>query len=254
MQAATLFSGVEDAACKALAIRSLRHRSALHELASRADMASGVVVAVFGAITRNLDVARQHGLAAASRENWRWCKPQPQIAAHNSSPEVRLERAIAAACVRAGRRDWANQVPVASGVMGSHADRRRAIDLVHKVADRHFELIELKIASDTPLYAAIEIIGYGCAWLLAREERGADSSPLLGADRIDLIVLAPRGYYTPYSLGRLQARLDAELSALGNQNGVRLTFRFQCLPDELDQTNLPPDEQLLALVDQRETL
>lgn len=250
----SLFSGIDDAACKALAVPSFRHRSALRELTSRSEIKAGVVEAVHAAIAHNFNSARSRGVVSTSRENWRWCRPQPQIADHNSSPEVRLERAIAATCVRGGRRDWANQVPVASGIMGSHADRRRAIDLVHEVADRHFELIELKIASDTPLYAAIEIIGYGCAWLLAREERGVDISPLLGADRIDLIVLAPRGYYAPYSLNRLQVRLDAELSALGNRNGVRLGFRFQCLPQELAETNLPPDERLLALLDLRESV
>jgi hypothetical protein len=103
-----------------------------------------------------------------SEENWRWHRLQPQIAAHNTSPEVVLERAIAAACQRTGRTDWANQVPVASGLIDGATDGRRAIDLVHQCSERHFELIELKIASDTPLYAAVEIIGYGCIWLLAR--------------------------------------------------------------------------------------
>lgn len=250
----TLFAGVNDAACRVLQVPSLRHRSALHELTSRPAISRGVVEAVYAVISDNLRSSRLQGLPAASRENWRWCQPQPQIAKHNSSPEVRLERAIAAACLRAGRSDWANQVPVASGIMGSSADRRRAIDLVHLVAPNHFEFIELKIASDTPLYAAIEIIGYGCAWLLARDQRADEPNALLDADQLDLVVLAPSAYYAPYALAALEAVLDEELCDLGKANGVELGFRFERLPDELMQTNLPADNTLLALLDQRRPL
>lgn len=138
--------------------------------------------------------------------------------------------------------------------MGSSADRRRAIDLVHLVAPNHFEFIELKIASDTPLYAAIEIIGYGCAWLLARDQRADEPNALLDADQLDLVVLAPSAYYAPYALAALEAVLDEELCDLGKANGVELGFRFERLPDELMQTNLPADNTLLALLDQRRPL
>jgi hypothetical protein len=65
-----------------------------------------------------------------------------------------------------------------SGLIAGVADGRRAIDLVHQCGRRHFELIEIKIASDKPLYAAVEIIGYGCIGLLARVLIGAELSPL----------------------------------------------------------------------------
>jgi hypothetical protein len=250
----TLFAGMEAAAGEVLAIPSIRHRSALYELGGRAKISPGVVRAIHEQIARNLRLAGQRGIVSSSRENWRWCRPQPHIAEHNTSAEVNLERAIAAACLRAGRQDWANQVPVASGIVGPAADRRRAIDLVHQVGIGHFELIELKIASDTPLYAAIEIIGYGCVWLLARARRSPEANALLGADKLDLIVLAPGAYYAPFQLDKLEALLDAELAALGERNGVHMAFRFERLPDQLVQPSLLGDDTLLELLDLRRPL
>jgi hypothetical protein len=149
----SLIEHVEKTVRRALGIASTRHRSAMRDLRLTADQ--DIVDLIFRTVADN----HKRGDAAAHRdrshENWRWPRLQPQIAAHNTSPEVVLERAIAAACGRTGRTDWANQVPVASGLIVGAADRRRAIDLVHKRGERHFELIELKIASDTPLYAAL---------------------------------------------------------------------------------------------------
>ena len=164
-----------------------------------------------------------------------------------------LERAIVATCERLGRTDWSNQVPVASGIAGPSAERRRAIDLVREAGPGHFELVELKIASDTPLYAALELIGYACIWLLSRGERGDDASLLLAADRLDAVVLAPESYYTRYRLKGLETVLDTELAALGVAHGVKLRFRFESLPDDLIR---PPflDQQIVSLLDARRRL
>ncbi|SEP49342.1 hypothetical protein SAMN02990966_07294 [Rhodospirillales bacterium URHD0017] len=186
-----------------------------------------------------------------SQENWRWPRPQLQIAAHNTSPEVVLERAIAAACGRTGRTDWANQVPVASGLIAGAADGRRAIDLAHQCGERHFELIELKIASDTPLYAAIEIIGYGCIWLLARAYPPSLKSAILEADHVDLRVLAPMDYYTRYDLTELEAALDRGCRALGQAQGVTMTFAFHALDERLVGSSTCNDDTLLGALDNR---
>ena len=78
------------------------------------------------AIHRTMEANYARGGASAnkgrSRENWRWQALQPQISERNRSPEVVLERAVAAACDRLGRTDWANQVPVASGLIASARD------------------------------------------------------------------------------------------------------------------------------------
>jgi hypothetical protein len=160
-----------------------------------------------------------------------------------------LERAIAAA-----GGGWSNQVPICSGVAGPSADRRRAIDLVHQVDEGHFAFLELKIASDTPLYAAIEIIGYGCVWLLSRGRGAAAASELLAAQQVDLVVLAPAEYYAPFRLDALAEALNAQVSALGGSHGVELSFRFEVLPEPLARMPLPPAHAILDLLAQRKRL
>ena len=186
-----------------------------------------------------------------SQENWRWQRLQLQIAPHNKSSEVILERAIAAACERTGRTDWANQVPVASGLIAGAADGRRAIDLVRQCGERHFELIELKIASDTPLYAAVEIIGYGCIWLLSRATPPSLTSAILQADHVDLRVLAPADYYARYDLTELEAALDRGCRSLGQAQGIMMTFGFHALDEQLVGSLSSNDNALLAALDNR---
>lgn len=87
-----------------------------------------------------------------SIENWRF-KKQLHISASNESREKSLEKAVA----RAAGEAWVNQVPTASGLVSATSDRSRNLDLVYRLAPDRFEFIELKIESDNPLYAAIEI-------------------------------------------------------------------------------------------------
>jgi len=243
----SLIERVEETVRGALGIANTRHRSAMRSLRLPAEQ--GVAALIFRTVADNY----ARGNAAANRdrsqENWRWQRLQPQIAAHNKSREVVLERAIAAACLRRGRADWANQVPVASGLIDGAADGRRAIDLVHRHGERHFELIELKIASDTPLYAAVEIIGYGCLWLLARSNPPSQGSAILDADHIDLSVLAPLAYYARYDLTELEAALDLRCVALGQANGVKMNFAFRALDERLAGSLTCDDDTLLAALD-----
>jgi hypothetical protein len=186
-----------------------------------------------------------------SRENWRWPALQSRISKDNRSPEVIVERAIAAACERLGRCGWGNQVPVASGLIANAGGGRRAIDLVHRRGERHFELIELKIASDTPLFAAIEVISYGCLWMIARNDRPARASALLDADHIDLRVLAPSAFYAPFEskLKHVEEALDVGVRALGQPNGVILTFAFELLDERIWSEAVTFDETLLSCLD-----
>jgi len=244
----SLLNGVEAAARAVLGIASTRHRSSLLTVGGRSTFPSGVVDAVYGAIATNWERYRAACAPTRSTANWRWRVPQLAIAAHNASPEVRLERTLMNACERQGRTDWSNQVPVASGIGGASRQRRRAIDLVHQKGPGYFELIELKIASDTPLYAAIEIIGYTIIWLLSRDK--ASENPLLSAQRIDARVLAPASYYARYDLGALARLLGEELAALGARHDVTLSFVFEQFSDAL--ADFPySDERLLAVLDGR---
>lgn len=231
-----------------MGIASTRHRSALRHLRLTADQ--DLVDLIFRTVADNYERGNAATNRDRSQENWRW-RLQLQIAARNTSLEVGLERAIAAACGRTGRTDWANQVPVASGLIAGAADGRRAIDLAHQCGERHFELIELKIASDTPLYAAVEIIGYGCIWLLARAYPLSRRSAILEADHVDLTVLAPVDYYRRYDLTELEAALDRGCRALGRAHGVSMTFAFHALDERLVGSSTSDDDELLAALDNR---
>lgn len=226
----SLLHGVETAVCDALGIANIRHRSALHSLQIPADV--DLAFTVYETIAANWLASDADANKDRSRQNWRWTL-QPQIGSGNRSPEVVLERAIAFVCAGAGRTDWANQIPVASGLIRGASDGRRAIDLGQRRGEDHYELIELKIASDTPLFAAVELLGYVSLWLLARKDPPATAPALLAADRIDLRVLAPSTFYAPFRLNDLKRNVVEGLRLLGGNQGVNLSFAFDVLPAAL---------------------
>jgi hypothetical protein len=248
----SLFANLAPAVCQTLGIASLRHRSALLELGAHGEIPAGSVEVAYETIAANWGRCRSGATSVVSGANWRWRLPQLTLAAHNRSPEVLLERAIVNACERTCREEWSNQVPVASGIAGSSQDHRRAIDLVQQRGPGHFEFIELKVASDNPLHAAFEIIGYVCLCLLTRRDASAGVlGALLSANRIDARVLAPAAYYSRYRLGSLQRQLDTEIRALGASAGVRLGFGFDVLPASFVPLPGYEDEAMLALLDAR---
>jgi hypothetical protein len=185
----------------------------------------------YARLVSSLERSPRFARSGPSRENWR-LEPQLDHSPQNSSLETTLERAIA----RAAGRDWANQVPAASGLWDHVADKRRAVDLVRRFGDRSFELIELKVESDTPLRAAVEIVQYGLLYALARErypewERG--SKELLQAKAVHLRVLAPIGYYASFALGWLEHDLDAGLRGLALERfgePLLASFAFEAFP------------------------
>ena len=161
----SLLDGVTGEAERLLQVKSLRHRSALQTLGP---VDGHVLVhSMYALIKSNYDRGGAHLNKDRSAENWRWPSLIVSKDLERNSAEVRVERAIAAAAVEVGSKNWGNQVPVASGLIRGARDRRRAIDLVRRHTANHFELIELKIASDTPLYAATEVLGYGCLWCVS---------------------------------------------------------------------------------------
>ena len=247
----SLVHGVFEAAGEALGIANIRHKSALLNL----DIPDGLDLAslVYAVVSRNWEWGKAADNCDRSKQNWRWSL-QPQIGAANKSPEVVLERAIAAACASTGRTDWANQVPVASGMIARASDRRRAIDLVERTGARTYQLIELKIASDTPLFAAVELLGYASIWLLSRKAPPLHDPELLRAEKLDLRVLAPSAFYNRYDLHRLEEVLKAGARSLGEREGVPLTFGFDVLPTCFESPALPEGSALLGALEGRRPL
>jgi len=164
--------------------------------------------------------ARWREPASASGGNWAW---RSELSDHSTlSPEVVLERAVVAL---GGVADWTYQMPTSSGLHGSASGKRRSIDLVRRRGADHYALVELKVNSDQPLYAAFEILGYGLAYLHARRngQRGSGLHDVMTARRIDLVVLGPHDWYAfitrsgerhRFALAALAAAIESGLAPL----------------------------------------
>ena len=102
--------------------------------------------------------------------------------------------------------------------------------MVHKTGSKAYEFIELKIASDTPLYAAMEILKYGVLYIFCRHDVRASKlvdkeSELMRAEKIHLQVLAPKEYYEGYDLAWLETSIN---------HGLTNFLRLKNLPGEID--------------------
>ncbi len=221
-----------------------KHITALKKLCENPPATDGAVLAdtLLAKIEQNWRAGRDKHDTAPSRENWRFRKAG-KMSTRNASAEVTFERELA----DLGGENWANQVPTSSGLLGPHADKRRAIDLVERTGAGEFELIELKIESDTPLFAALEILEYGALYVFSRVEVKAlgyepGFSEILEAQHIKLRVLAPQPFYEfktrggrhPYQLDWLEQTLQTAAGRLSKRIGreFQMDFRFEIFPDE----------------------
>jgi hypothetical protein len=187
-----------------------------------------------------------------SRENWRLVSPGTKCAEENKAREVGLERALVAACQSQGRTDWWNQVPVASGLLGGRAGRKRAIDLVHRRSDKAYDFVELKLDSDTPIYAAIEIMEYGLLWLFSRQARSQlryTHKNLLDAEDVVLSVLALPAFYGNADYRAFGEGINAALRDLGTVHNVTLGFRFSRFSADFHWTGNAEKAQLCQMLD-----
>jgi hypothetical protein len=207
-----------------------RHRSAALDLSQRDAPITDTwefLEASYAQIHDNWLAAVEAGYSSPSRENWRW-KRHLELSPTNTSPELKLERSI----VDAGGDDWSNQMPTASGLVGPAADKRAAVDLVYRRNPTTYTFIELKVDSDNPLFAAIEILMYGLLFVWSRNNRnrlGYDVSnqPVLAAKTVTLAVLAPGHFYRDFNLTNLISAIDNGLAEFGRQNELALGFEFR---------------------------
>lgn len=154
-----------------------------------------------------------------SVKNWR-LEPQLYIQPENDSPEIVLQRQIARDC---GQDGWINHVPTCASYCNTRTDSQVCIDLVN-CSPRYNACIfvELKWKSNTPLYAAIEILRYYGLHLFGRAKRLAidpnSSMKLLDVPIIELWVLAPESYYldkgNTYCLAFIQDEINRGLAQL----------------------------------------
>jgi hypothetical protein len=186
-----------------------------------------------------------------SSENWRF-ERRPDFQDVERSPEVPLERTIIQVV---DHENWGNQIPVDSGLLGGGS---RSLDLAFR-AGLAFEFIELKVASNTPLSAAIQVLLYGLTNAFFRtHSRQLEiedlPTPLLRATEIRLRVLAPIAFYERFAanaswLEKLENTFDEgvrELSSsvLSEVDIKFLGFRFDVFPKDFhwDQTRHNDEE------------
>jgi hypothetical protein len=255
-----LFDGFQDIVDVHLGIKNFRTRTAALQFFARKPFVldgEGFVRAVFDRLDANWRAILPRVSKPPSMQNFRWHEPKSSIGDGNASPEVTLERALIRACINANRKDWSNQVPVISGIAGPHAYKKCAIDLIHREEDGGFELVELKVRSDTPLHATIEILQYGLLWLLSRRDQetlGYTSKPILDASTLQLSVLAPRRLYDQFQPNSFATELSTGLSALGKQFDVEMSFRQTAFPQSFEWPTAADDGQLLDWLDRGETV
>ena len=211
-----------------------RHRAAANALSQRRSPITGTKAfldAAYAKIHENWD-ANESGYAKPSIENWRW-KRHLELGEGNVSPELQLERAIVNACGD----DWSNQMPTASGLIGPAIDKRAAVDLVYREDATTYSFIELKVASDTPLFAAIEILMYGLLFVWSKNNQEnlgyyVETQPVITANTVTLGVLAPSIYYEGFDLTNLAYALNIGLVEFGQRNSIALSFEFSQLGAE----------------------
>jgi len=142
-------------------------------------------------------------------KNWYW---EIDPTHTTKTAEVKLEREI----VGAGAGIWARQMSTSSGIQGARLNKRRAIDLVRANGNDSYTFIELKVKSDNPLYAIFELLGYALAYMHARNNRweGHVQHNVMLATKIDLVILAPVGWYKYKIRGAKSERISFNLDWL----------------------------------------
>ncbi|NOZ43186.1 MAG: hypothetical protein GXP02_08505 [Alphaproteobacteria bacterium] len=148
-----------------------------------------------------------------------------------------MERAIIILSERGFLNGWYNQIPIASGLLDEVSDKRAAVYWVH-MKDDCLELVELKWASDTPLYAIFEILRYGLTYLFCymnKVEFDFQDLPAMNVSRIKLTTLAPKKYYSYCDLKLLFSAINLAINSLymEKSDGL-LSSRFTCSAFPID--------------------
>ncbi|MFT7221816.1 MAG: hypothetical protein ACI8Z1_003439 [Candidatus Azotimanducaceae bacterium] len=209
-----------------------RHRTAANTMSKRIAPIEGAgefLQACYQQIHSNWQAAAETGRSRSSSENWRW-KRHLDLGVANISPELSLERKI----VNVGGENWSNQMPVASGLTGSASNKRTAVDLVHRENESSYSFVELKVASDTPLFAAIEILLYGLMFIWSKDNSdllgyGESLPPVLKATDVRLYVLAPEPYYDRFNPKGITLAINEGLGDINQGKDINMSFEFRTL-------------------------
>jgi hypothetical protein len=170
-----------------------------------------------------------------SQSNW-VLRIAPEFTQHPTQRlEKQLQKNIAILLHDEG---WGNDVPTASGLVNDRS-RQMNIDLAHQTSDG-FEFIELKIESNKPREAALQILRYGAVYMLYRLEPELAmrfrANQMLNARHIVLEVLAPNRYYRSgdADLLLIETELNRQVAEFTREHvsGLSLLFRFTAFPED----------------------
>lgn len=199
---------------------------------------AGLVENLYDQILENWHQARKSGHPGPSRANWRWEK---RLEYRTEDMETVLERSMAGIATDC----WANQIPTADE-MTSRGEGNRNIDLGFRVAQQAYDLIELKVASNDPVYAAMQILRYGLLYALFRREASlsfnAKGKHLLQAKLVGLRVLAPAAFYSGWDLRMLEGQLVDGLAYFCEGSSWRMDFRFLVFPRWFTPQHMRPGD------------
>ncbi len=239
----TMFSivdGVDEIIDRSLDIAHIgkaphyKHIKSCLKLRSKPDSFDGyeVLSKIYDRLEENFQHSEnQVHVSGPSPKNWRFEKVL-NMDPKNPSEEKILEKTIA----KLASEDWVNQIPTSAGVINSSSDNLRNIDLVHRLKECVYEFIELKIKSNTPLYAAFEITLNGLIYFLSRinyKDQWLEEKPMLAANEIFLQTLAPDIYYSRFKLNWLERELNSGLSKLVSEKikgTLKVKFEFTEFP------------------------
>ena len=147
--------------------------------------------------------------------------------------EKQLQKEIAICLESEG---WGNDMPTASGLVDSRS-RQMNVDIAHELTDG-IELFEVKVASNTPYDAALQILRYGAIYLLYRLEPELTNrfclNKVICSKRVVLKVLAPHRYYaqSDVDLKLLEMQLDRQVRHFAGHipNQLEMSFEFLAFP------------------------
>ena len=239
--------------------RHYRHRKSYQRLSTAPVVGfkgEALIGAIYEKVKSNLTGRTPSG------ENWRLTvnpakKDEAKAKNRDRKLEVKLERRIIQ--LPGG---WFNQVPTASGLVSNHSDKRGSIDLIQRCSDGSYEFIELKITSNNPLFAAMEILQYGILYVLARKNKqirdACNEKELLQAKTIHLKVLAPTAYYDGCKLSWLENGINRGFKDfLKSQDlDLRMTFGFEEFPScfEVKKDSFPEDDVIRKALSNRRSV
>ena len=215
-----------------------RHKSSLNKLCEKnVPVGTGkeLVTALYERLNRNWD-----GMPSTGRQNWRHTQ-NLSLNKDSTSLEITLQRTFMQAMEAKNETDWANEVPVASGVADTSSD---SVDFV-VATDSGYSMIELKwprpsSPSENPLKAAIQVLRYGLAYVFSRVnadelEYKIEDKPILQASEVHLRVLAPQHFYQLSNSGNdwlknLEIALNVGISSLAKHHNLTMSFAYEQFP------------------------